>query len=251
VDLILVGDSVGTVLLGHSTTHDVTMDEMLHHCRAVVRGAGETPVVADMPLHAMQQGVRGAVQHARQFMAVGCSAVKIEAHSIAYEAVKKCVQAGIPVMGHVGLTPQSVGRKEKFKARGQDHRSALAIYRSAQRFEASGAFSVVLECTTTELSRKITAALRIPAIGIGAGRECDGQVLVFQDLVGLTRNFSPKFLKRYSDIWTQETRAVRRFVQEVHQRKFPTPRHAYSMKLGELRRFEKALQRKIKAGRGV
>jgi 3-methyl-2-oxobutanoate hydroxymethyltransferase len=243
VDLILVGDSVGPVLLGHPSTTDVTMDEIIHHARAVRRGAPQTPVIGDLPLAGRTGGIGRALAAARRFVSEGgCDAVKLEWDDDAPRLTALLVRRGIPVMGHVGLTPQTAEATGGLRARGRTAEEACAIRHAAKAFESAGAFSVVLECIPAELGASITKALAIPTIGIGAGPSCDGQVLVFQDLVGANPGFEPRFLKRYARTRDAERRAVAAFLRDVRGARFPARRHGYAMKKGEWERYRLLLK---------
>lgn len=238
VDFILVGDSVGMVVLGYPSTASVTMDEMIHHAKAVRRGAKRSLVIGDMPLKGIQQGPRQALGSAKRFIReAGCNAVKLEWGPNALRMTKLLVRHKIPVMGHVGLTPQTAQKKNGFRVQGQDAESAIGILKAAKAFEGEGAFSVLLECVPREVARRITRELRIPVIGIGAGPDCDGQVLVFHDLVGIFKKFRPRFVKRYAELDSVMARAVTRYVHEVRTGKFPAKKHSFSMSVKELEKF--------------
>ena len=244
VDFILVGDSVGMVLLGYPSTREVTMDEMIHHARAVRRGAPDSFVIGDLPLKGVEKGPRLALASAQRFMKEGgCDAVKLEWGRHCLEALDLMRRHRIPVLGHVGLTPQTAATKEGFKVQGQEAGQALKIFRQAKLLEKHGAFGVLLECVPRPVAKAITAGLSIPTIGIGAGPDCSGQVLVFHDMVGLFKKFSPRFVKRYANIESPMRRAAERFVKEVHQGTFPTKKHSYEMKREEFQLFQKAMNR--------
>jgi len=241
-DAILVGDSVGTVVLGYASPHEVRLDDILHHVRAVLRGAGKVPVVADIPLACMKRGARQVLSAAGRLCAAGCAAVKVEWMPGAAEMTRRLTRAGIPVIGHTGLTPQSLAPGEALKARGRTAEDALGVFSTAKRFQKEGARGVLLECVPPELARLITRSLKIPTIGIGAGPACNAQVLVFHDVVGLSRGFHPKFLKTYGEAWSVQEAAVRRFVGETRRKVFPGPAHAYAMEKAEWRRFRRCLR---------
>jgi len=227
VDAILVGDSLAMVALGYPSTLQVTMDEMLHHAKAVVRGRKNAMVVFDMPFLSYQTGKRDAVLNAgRALKEAGCNAVKIEGGVEQAETIKAIVDAGIPVMGHVGLQPQSVNLYGGYRLRGKGEERER-ILKDALAVEEAGAFAVVLEKIPAELAKEITETLKIPTIGIGAGPHCDGQVLVFHDMVGLFRDFKPRFVKRYAELGEEAERAVKEFIREVKEGKFPGPEHSY------------------------
>ncbi len=228
VDMILVGDSVGMVLLGYGDTRSVSVEELLHHAKAVRRGARRAFVVADLPYEAISKGPLRALEAARRFIReAGADAVKLEWNAEALAITEVLVKNNIPVMGHVGLTPQTVTRPQDFGVRGRDARSAKKILEGAVGFERRGAFSVVLECIPSELALTITRTLKIPTIGIGAGAACDGQVLVFQDLVGLFTKFKPKFVKRYLNLERPVKKAVTQYIRDVKSGKFPDSRHSF------------------------
>ncbi len=224
VDMILVGDSLANVVLGLDATTQIGMDEMMHHARAVCRGAGQVPVVADMPFEAYQPEGADAVRHARRLIEAGCAAVKVEWFA-GIEAVIRLLRAdGIEVMGHAGLTPQTA---VDFKVQGRDAASAAAILEQARAMAAAGCFAVVLECVPEGLAREITGALKVPTIGIGAGKFCDGQVLVLHDMLGLNDRKVPRFVKKYADASGLILNAVRQYKEEVISGKFPAPEHTF------------------------
>jgi 3-methyl-2-oxobutanoate hydroxymethyltransferase len=228
VDGILVGDSLGMVVLGYSSTIPVTMEEMIHHTKAVVRGRRRALVIFDMPFLSYQTGTRDAVLNAgRALKETGCDAVKIEGGVEVAETIRTLVNAGIPVVGHIGLQPQSVNVYGGYKLRGKTEEERKKLLEDARAVEEAGAFAVVLEKVPSELAREITESLSIPTIGIGAGRYCDGQVLVFHDLVGLFEEFKPKFVKRYAELGREAKSAVRKFIEEVKEGKFPDEEHSY------------------------
>ncbi len=227
VDIILVGDSLGMVVLGYETTIPVTMDEMIHHTKAVVRGRKRALVVFDMPFLSYQTGKHDAVRNAgRALKETGCEAVKVEGGREQFDTVKAMVDAGIPVMGHVGLQPQSVNVYGGYVLRGKG-REAERILEDARAIEEAGAFAVVLEKIPSPLAKRITDELSIPTIGIGAGPYCDGQVLVFHDIVGLFEEFKPKFVKRYANVGEVLRKAVSSFIDEVKSGKFPDKEHSF------------------------
>lgn len=235
IDLILVGDSLGMVLLGYPSTTFVTMDEMVHHAKAARRGAPKATVVADMPLKGLQKGPAQALASARRFRdEAGSDAVKIEWGKDALKITDRLVQHRIPVMGHVGLTPQTAAR---FGVRGRLADEAKKIYDQAKAFEAHGAFAVLLECVPAPVSREITRRLSVPTIGIGSGPDCDGQVLVFHDLVGIFKDFTPRFVKRYALLEPRMRRAVAAYARDVKEKRFPTRKYAFGMDPKERERF--------------
>jgi len=220
VDLQLVGDSVANTVLGHDSTIPVTMDEMVHHVRAVRRGAPDALVVADMPFGSYQPGPGDAVRNAVRFLKEGADAVKLEGGAEVLDAVRSFVQHGIPVMGHVGLMPQRIRASGGYKMQGRDAASAFAIFRAAAALDRAGAFAVVLEAVPAHLARRITAALTGPTIGIGAGPDCDGQVLVFHDLVGLTVA-PPRFARAWAQGRKVFHQAVTEYAGDVRAGRYP------------------------------
>lgn len=230
VPLILVGDSLGMVMLGYESTIPVTMAEMLHHTKAVVRGAKKSLIIGDMPFMTYHASVSDALYNAARFIQEGgAQAVKLEGGEVVAEKVKRLVDCGIPVMGHIGLTPQSVYQLGGFKVRGKVAEEAKRLLRDASTLEEAGAFAIVLECTPAPLSKLITDRLAIPTIGIGAGRDCDGQVQVISDILGLYTDFVPKHAKRYAKLADQIKKAVTDYVTEVKSQSFPTEEHSYAM----------------------
>lgn len=228
VDCILVGDSLGMVVLGYDSTLPVTMEEMLHHTKAVRRGARRALVVGDMPFGSYQGSVAEAVANATRFIKeAGADAVKLEGGVAVAEAVRRMTEVGIPVLGHVGMTPQSVLQFGGFKVQGRDERRRREILEGAKALEEAGAFAVVLEAVPGDLAAEVTASLSIPTIGIGAGRACDGQVLVIQDVLGLAEDFKPKFVKRYANLAQQIREAVQAYCREVQDGTYPGDEHTY------------------------
>ncbi len=228
VDILLVGDSLGMVVLGYESTLPVTLEEMLHHARAVRRGAHRALVVADMPYgsyHAdLAESLRNAVRFVKE---AGAEAVKVEGGERRLELIARMVEAEIPVMGHVGLTPQSVHALGGYRVQGKTPDTAEQLRRDARAVEAAGAFAVVLEAIPRELATQITRELRIPTIGIGAGPECDGQVLVLHDMLGLTFTPRPKFARRYADLGEEIARAAREYCADVQSGRFPSDEESY------------------------
>jgi len=228
IDMILVGDSVANVLLGYENTIPVTMDEMLHHCRAVTRAVKRAFVVGDMPFMSYQVSAGEAVRNAGRFLKeAGAEAVKLEGGSEVFDIIRKISGAGMPVMGHLGLTPQSIHKFGGYGLRGGSGKEAQKIIDDARGLEESGAFSIVLEKIPAELAGRITKALKIPTIGIGAGVECDGQVLVSHDMLGQFEKFKPKFSKRYAELAVITKKAYKQYIKEVKERKFPAEEHSY------------------------
>ena len=227
VPVILVGDSLAQVVLGYDTTIPATVDEMLHHTRAVARGARNALIVGDMPFGSYGTSLEDGLRNATRFLKEGgAHAVKFEGPQA--ELVEACSRIGIPVMAHLGLTPQSVNLFGGYKVQGRSDEQAANILRWAKELEEAGAFALVLECVPTELAGRITRALSIPTIGIGAGPECDAQVLVINDLLGLTPGKTPKFVKRFADLRGSVSDAVRAYVAEVEAGTYPGPEHSYS-----------------------
>lgn len=222
LDLILVGDSLGMVVQGHNTTRAVRMEDMVYHTEMVARAAGNAiPIVGDMPYHSFDSAEE-ALKNALKLMTAGASAVKIEGNKP--DVVRRLVAEGIPVMGHLGLLPQTA---EQFKVQGKDNQAAEEIYRDALEMERQGAFAVVLECIPRALAERISAALKIPTIGIGAGPDCDGQVLVLHDMLGLTEGYLPKFVKRYAQLNAMVVEAVQKYTDEVKAGSFPNDTYSY------------------------
>ena len=228
VDIILVGDSLGMVVLGYENTLPVTMEDMLRHTAAVVRGAKRAMVVGDMPFMSYQLSPEQALDNAGRFIKeAGAHAVKLEGGEEVLEAIRKITSAGIPVMGHIGLTPQSIHRIGGYRVQGRDEETALKLKRDAKLLEEAGCFSIVLEAVPVELAKEITESLEIPTIGIGAGPYCDGQVLVYHDVLGIFQEFKPKFVKRYANLRASIVDAVKSYVEEVRNREFPDEEHSY------------------------
>ncbi len=227
LDVILVGDSLGMVVQGKSNTLSVTMEDMLYHTRLVAQAAKRAMVIGDMPFMSYQASVEEAVRNAGRFLQAGAAAVKLEGGISVIDRVEAMTRFGIPVMGHVGMTPQSVNQSGGYSVKGKAQDEAETIVSDAKALEAAGAFAVVLECMPTELAQRITEALSIPTIGIGAGQGCDGQVLVLYDLLGLFDDFVPKFVKPYAHLKADALQALRRYKEEVECGKFPTDAESY------------------------
>jgi len=229
-EVLLVGDSLGMVVLGYDSTVPVTMEEMLHHVKAVVRGAKKSLVVADMPFMSYQASISDALYNAGRFLKEGgAQAVKLEGGSEFADLVHKLVVAGIPVMGHIGLTPQSVNALGGYKVQGKDLKTAQKLMDDAKALEEAGAFSIVLECVPAALAAKITQSLSIPTIGIGSGADCDGQVLVYHDVLGMYPRMLPKFVKRYLDTASLIKEALEKYVFEVKNKTFPEEKHSFNV----------------------
>ena len=232
IEMVLVGDPLGMVLLGYDSTIPVTMEEMLHHCRAAKRGVKRAVLVGDMPFMSYQVSESEAIANAGRFLKeAGCDAVKLEGGTEVCNTVKAIVRAGIPVMGHIGLTPQTASQLGGYKVQGKDADSARKLLQSARDLEGAGAFSIVLECIPAELSEAITRAVSIPTIGIGAGKHCDGQVLVTHDMVGMFEKFTPSFVKQYTNLASQIKEAVAAYNKEVKNGSFPSEEESFNMQL--------------------
>ena len=227
LEVLLVGDSLGVVVQGKKDTLSVTMDDMLYHTRLVAGAAQRALVIADMPFLSYQVSVEEAVRNAGRFLQAGAAAVKLEGGAAVVDRVAAMTRFGIPVMGHLGMTPQSVHQYGGYKVQGKAPDQAEVLLNDARALEAAGSFSIVLEAVPATLARTITQALAIPTIGIGAGPACDGQVLVLYDLLGLFDQFVPKFVKPYAHLRADALQALRRFREEVEQGKFPTDSESY------------------------
>jgi 3-methyl-2-oxobutanoate hydroxymethyltransferase len=232
VDIILVGDSVGMTVLGYESTVPVTMDEMVHHTKAVARGVKRALVVGDMPYLSFHLSEEESVRNAARFIKeAGADAVKLEgATPKRLKLVEALTEAEIPVMGHVGLTPQSIRRLGQYRVQGSSAGEAGRLVREARNLESAGAFSVVIESVPMETAARITEALRVPTIGIGAGPACDGQVLVFHDMVGITTGYLPKFVRKYADLRGVISEAVRGYARDVREGRFPDDETSYHLK---------------------
>ena len=229
IPILLVGDSLGMVMLGYPTTLPVTLDEMIHHAKAVARGSRQALLVGDMPFMSYHTSVEQAIASAGRFLQEGgMHAVKVEGGGRIVEITRRLTELGIPVMGHLGLTPQFVHQMGGFKVQGKSQAQAARIMADAKDLEQAGAFSLVLEGVPGELASRVTESLRIPTIGIGAGAGTDGQVLVFHDMLGVTTGKAPKFVKRYANLAEDIANAAQRFSREVASGEFPGPEHAYS-----------------------
>jgi 3-methyl-2-oxobutanoate hydroxymethyltransferase len=230
VDVLLVGDSVGTVVQGRDNTLEVELEEIVYHCKAVSRGARRAHIVGDMPFMSYQLGPTQALENAGRLVKRGrAESVKLEGGREVAESVRRIVSAGIPVMGHVGLTPQSVHAMGGHKVQGRSSDARQAIVDDAKALEEAGAFAIVLEGIPLEAARDVTSAVEVPTIGIGAGPHCDGQVLVLPDLLGITDRFRPRFLKRYESFAERGREAVHTFVDEVQKGVFPGREHSFSV----------------------
>lgn len=227
IEAILVGDSLGVVVQGKKDTLSVTMEDMLYHTKLVSGVANRALVIADMPFLSYQASVDEAVRNAGRFLQVGAAAVKLEGGAAVVDRVEAMTRFGIPVMGHLGMTPQSVHRYGGYKVQGKERDKAEALLADAKALEVAGAFAIVLEAIPAKLAKEITESLTIPTIGIGAGPHCDGQVLVLYDLLGLFDDFVPKFVKPYAHLKADALQALRRYKEEVEHGKFPTDSESY------------------------
>lgn len=230
INAILVGDSLGNVVLGYEDTLSVTMEDMIHHGAAVARGAKNAMVVVDMPFMSYQASVYDAVVNAGRLMKEGrASAVKLEGGKEVCPQVKAVTEAGIPVMGHLGLTPQSINALGGHRVQGKTQQAAQKLLDDARALQEAGAFAVVLECVPEKLADKVTKDLEIPTIGIGAGSGCDGQVLVYQDMLGMFSDFTPKFVKKFANVGQVMKEAFKSYIDEIQQGSFPSQEHCYSI----------------------
>jgi len=227
IETILVGDSLGVVVQGKANTLSVTMDDMLYHTKLVAGAAQRALVIGDMPFMSYQASSEEAVRNAGRFLQAGATAVKLEGGAVVADRVAVMTRIGIPVMGHLGMTPQSVHRYGGYKVQGKESDHAQVLLNDAKALEAAGAFAVVLEAIPAELAKTVTEQLTIPTIGIGAGPHCDGQVLVLYDLLGLFDEFVPKFVKPYAHLKADALQALRRYKEEVEQGKFPSDTESY------------------------
>lgn len=227
---ILVGDSLGMVMLGYEDTLSVTMEDMIHHTAAVCRGAKNALVVGDMPFMSYQVSVEEAVRNAGRLMKEGrCQAVKLEGGAAVCPQIKAITQASIPVMAHIGLTPQSVNAFGGFKVQGKSEDAARKLIEEAKAVEEAGAFSIVLECVPAKLAELISKSVNIPTIGIGAGAGCDGQILVYQDMLGMFSDFTPKFVKKYAEIGDVMKAAFEKYIEETKDGSFPAEEHTFKI----------------------
>ncbi len=239
IDIILVGDSLGMTVLGYENTIPVTMDEMIHHTKAVSRGAKYALILGDMPFMSYNTSERDAIFNAGRFMKEAkADAVKLEGGASVKEIVKAIVKAGIPVMGHIGLTPQTISMLGGFKVQGKDAQAAQKIIDDALELEGAGAFSVLLEAVPAPIAKMVTERLKVPTIGIGAGVHCDGQVLVVHDMLGLFDRFTPKFAKRYVNLSEVILNAFNAYREEVLTGKFPTDHHSFHIDEKELKKMK-------------
>lgn len=237
IDMILVGDSVANVVLGLASTTEVGMTEMIHHAKAVTRAVKTALVIGDMPYESYQVNLAESISNARRFIdEAGCDAVKLEWFDECLGVTKGIINAGIPAMGHIGLTPQTADKLGGFKVQGRDAQAAQRLIRQAEDLEGIGCFSIVLECVPDKIAEIITRKLEIPTIGIGAGVSCDGQVLVTHDLLGLFERFKPKFVKQYINLSAQIQKAIEEYKRDVIDCKFPAKEHSFTIKQEELKK---------------
>ena len=230
VDILFIGDTLGMIVLGYDTTIPVTMEEMLHHTKAVVRGTKTAHVLADMPFMSYQTSPEDALRNAGRLLKEGgAQSVKLEGGVQVAETVRLIVDAGIPVMGHIGLTPQSINQLGGYKVQGKTPAAAVRLINDAMALEQAGAYAVVLECVPLELAETITERLAIPTIGIGAGPDCDGQVQVFHDLLGLFQDFVPRHARRYADLGAEIKAAVQAYANDVRNGEFPTEKESFML----------------------
>lgn len=230
IDAILIGDSLGMVSLGYEDTLSVTMEDMIHHTKAVARATKNALVVADLPFMSYQTSVYDAVYNAGRLIKEGrAHAVKLEGGIEMCDRIEAIVKSSIPVMAHIGLTPQSVNALGGFKVQGKDEKAAKALIEAAKVVEKAGAFAVVLECVPAKLAEIVTKELNIPTIGIGAGAQCDGQVLVYQDMIGMFSGFTPKFVKKYANIGDMMKEAFEGYNKEVKNGSFPSQEHTFKI----------------------
>ena len=239
IPILLVGDSLGMVVLGYESTIPVTMDEMLHHIKAVVRGAKHAMIIGDMPFMTYQISTKDAMRNAARFIQEGgAQAVKLEGGETVAETVSRITAAGIPVQGHIGLTPQSINQLGGFKVQGKTPEIAARLLNDAKALENAGVFSIVLECIPTPLAKLITDRVSVPIIGIGAGKYCDGQVQVISDMLGLYTDFVPKHAKQYAKLSTSITSSLAKYIEEVKSGDFPTAKQSYEMDESVLAQIE-------------
>lgn len=231
VDMILVGDSLGNVIMGYDSTLPVTMEDMIHHTQCVMRANPKAMVIADMPFMSYQASIEDGIRNAGRLMKeTGCSGVKLEGGASVVPLVKRLVEAGIPVVAHIGLTPQSVNAFGGFKVQGKSIEAAQQMIQDAKDLEAAGAFACVLECVPELLAKKVTEACETMAtIGIGAGKFCDGQVLVCNDLLGVSNGFTPKFVKKYANLHDIIVNATKEYINDCKNRSFPAPEHTFKI----------------------
>lgn len=240
IEIILVGDSLAQVVLGLDSTLQVTMDEMLHHAKAVIRGVNNALVVVDMPFLSYQISTEETIRNAGRFMQSGANAVKLEgASKNIIESIKRLTESGIPVMGHLGFTPQSVNNLGGNRIQSKTAKEANNLFKDAQLLEDAGCFAIVLEMIPQEVAQKITTYLSIPTIGIGAGINCDGQILVTDDLLGRFNDFVPSFVRKYAELYTISEEAIKKYINDVNSKQFPSDTESFVMNENELEKLEK------------
>lgn len=243
IDVILVGDSLAMVMLGMDSTVPITMEEMLHHCRAVSRGAKFAQLVGDMPFMSYQADRSEAVRNAGRFLKEGyMDSVKLEGGGEIVPIIEAIISAGIPVMGHIGLTPQSISKLGGYRVQGKTAPDAFRLLEDAQALEEAGCYSIVLEAVPEPVARTISERIQIPTIGIGAGRGCDGQVLVYHDFLGLFDRFTPKFVKQYANLGQVTLQAIREFAADVEESRFPSSEYTYPIDEDEYQKFLEMLE---------
>ncbi|HNQ50109.1 MAG TPA: 3-methyl-2-oxobutanoate hydroxymethyltransferase [Candidatus Omnitrophota bacterium] len=239
IDMVLVGDSLANVVLGLKSTTEVGMAEMIHHAKAVTRAVTRAMVIGDMPFDSYQVKPEDCVKNARRFIdEAKCDAVKLEWFDRCLEVTEKIVKAGIPVVGHIGLTPQTADKLGGFKVQGKDAEAAKRLIKQAQDLTRIGCFSIVLECVPDQIAKMITEKIKIPTIGIGAGKYTDGQVLVIHDAIGLFERYTPKFVKKYINLSPMILEALQQYKKEVEAGMYPGPEHSFSIKEDELKKIE-------------
>src|SRR5919112_5015368 len=251
IDVILVGDSAGMVMLGYNSTIPVTVDEMMVFCKGVINGSKNALIVADMPFGSYQSGLPLAFLNAIKFVKLGCNAIKIEGGAEVAPLVQSLAKKGIPVMGHIGLKPQTSPLWEGYKVQGKTCETAIGLFNDALELERAGAFSIVLEMVADETAAKISQGVSIPTIGIGSGNKCDGQVLVLHDLLGLYDDIKPKFAKRYTEAYSLFSTAIKNYINDVKSGGFPDSEHSFSMPKEELQELEHYLSSLKAAKKGV
>jgi len=246
VDILLVGDSAGMVMLGYSNTTLVSMEEMLLFCKAVSRATKRAMIIADMPFGSYQSNVSDAIKNAIQFIKAGCDAVKLEGGIEVVETIRAIVNAGIPVMGHIGLKPQTCSLWEGYKLQGKTKNSALKIISDAKSLEKAGVFSIVMELVVNEVTEIVSQNISVPIIGIGSGSSCDGQVLVVHDMLGIYEDIKPKFVKRYGEFSKLIQAAISQYTTDVKSSKFPEERNIFHMSSDEFKELNKMLKKREK-----
>lgn len=243
VDIVLVGDSAGMVMLGYESTISVGIEEMLVFCKGVSMGTKRAMVVADLPFGSYQSSTCAAIENAIRFIKAGCDAVKLEGGSERVDTIKSLVSAGIPVMGHIGLKPQTSSLWEGHKVQGKTKDSSIKLIAEARALEQAGAFSIVLEMVTSEVASIISKNLSVAVIGIGSGSGCDGQVLVLHDMLGIYENIRPKFVKRYAELSNSIFRAISKYRLDVKRRKFPEEQNVFHIDSNEYRELQRELRK--------